>query len=147
MIAFACASVCELLYVYVYQCMVMCFSVCVRNLIVNIWGPQKMRAYIFLGLIFLEIRKKEWFWIPFLESITSTKNNHKPAKGSLSSSQLFVTSLHTCFCKCHLHISFSFLLILADLDWQHLPNEVPISTCCKILPQFWKIIKDFHFQI
>ena len=32
----------------------------------------------------------------FLKSITSTKNNYKPAKGSLSSSQLFV----------HLHISY-----------------------------------------
>ena len=29
-----------------------------------------------------------------LESITSTKTNYKPAKGSLSSSQLFVTSPH-----------------------------------------------------
>ena len=33
--------------------------VCVRNLIVNIWGPQMMRAYIFLGFLFLEIRKKD----------------------------------------------------------------------------------------
>ena len=94
MIVFACTSVFALVYMYVYQCVVTCFPVCVRNLIVNIWGPQTMRAYIFLGFIFLEIRKKEKFWILSLDSITCTKNNHKPPKGSLSSSQLFVTSLH-----------------------------------------------------
>ena len=30
----------------------------------------------------------------FFREYNSTKNNHKPAKGSLSYSQLFVTSLH-----------------------------------------------------
>ena len=54
-----------------------------------------MRAYILLGFIFLEIRKKELVWILSLESITSTKNSHEPGKGSLSFSQLFVTSLDT----------------------------------------------------
>ena len=53
-----------------------------------------MRAYSSLSSIFLEIRKKEQFRILSLESITSGKTNHKPAKGSLSSSQLFVTSPH-----------------------------------------------------
>ena len=54
-----------------------------------------MRAYFFLGFIFLGIKKKEQFLILSLESTTSTINNHKPAKGSLSSNQLFVTSLHS----------------------------------------------------
>ena len=93
---FACASVCVLVCMYVYRCVVTCSPVCVHNVIVNIWGPQTMRAYVFLGFIFLEIRKKEKFWILSLEGITSTKNNHKPVKGNLSSSQLFVTSLHYC---------------------------------------------------
>ena len=39
-------------------------------------------------------KEKRVFWILSLESITSTKINHKHAKGSLSSSQLFVTSPH-----------------------------------------------------
>ena len=86
--------VCVLVFIYVYWCVVTCFPVCVHNLIVNIRGPQMMTAYIFLGFIFLEIRKKEFFWIFSLERITSTKNNHKPAKGSLSSSQVFFTSLY-----------------------------------------------------
>ena len=32
--------------------------VCVHNLIVNIWGPETVKAYIFLGFIFREISKK-----------------------------------------------------------------------------------------
>ena len=98
MIVFACASVCVLVYMYVYQCVVTCFPVSGRDLAVNIWGPQTMRAYISVGFIFLEIRKKEQFWILSLESVTSTKDIQKPDKGSLSSSRLFVTSLHTFFC-------------------------------------------------
>ena len=91
---FVLVPVCVLVYMYVYQCKVTFFPVSVCNLIVNIWGPQTMRAYISLSFIFLEIKKKEYFWIYSLKSITSTKNNHKPAKGGLSSSQLFVTSPH-----------------------------------------------------
>ena len=53
-----------------------------------------MRADIFLNFIFLVIREKGELYLS-LESITSIKKTYKPAKGSLSSSQLFVTSLHT----------------------------------------------------
>ena len=65
---------------------------CKCNLIVNTRGSQTMRAYS--CFIFLEIRNKESFLIHSLESINSTIDNHKPARCSLSSSQLFVTSPH-----------------------------------------------------
>ena len=91
---FALAPVSVLVYMYGYQCMATCFPVSECNLIVNRWGLQTMRAYSSLSSIFLEIRKKKSFWILSLESITSTKINHKPRKGSLSSSQQFVTSPH-----------------------------------------------------
>ena len=45
-------SVCVSMHGYVLPCK------CVY-LIVNIWGPQAMRAYRYLGLIFLEMRKKK----------------------------------------------------------------------------------------
>ena len=44
---------------------------------------------------FLAIKKKDYFYIISIESITFTTNNYKPPKGSLSSSHLFVTSPHT----------------------------------------------------
>ena len=91
---FVLAPVSVLIYMYGYQCMATCFPVSECNLIVNRWGLQTMRAYSSLSSIFLEIRKKKSFWILSLESITSTKINHKPGKGSLSSSQQFVTSPH-----------------------------------------------------
>ena len=53
-----------------------------------------MRAYSPLTFIFLERRKKEQFSILSVQSITSTKNNNKPAKGSLASSQLFAICPH-----------------------------------------------------
>ena len=53
-----------------------------------------MKAHIFLNFIFLVIREKGEPYLS-LESITSIKKTYKPAKDSLSSSQLFVTSLHT----------------------------------------------------
>ena len=53
-----------------------------------------MRAYSPLSFIFPERREKEQFSILSLQSITSTKNNNKPAKGSLASSRLFATSPH-----------------------------------------------------
>ena len=53
-----------------------------------------MKADIFLHFIFLVIREKGELYLS-LESITSIRKTYKPAKGSLSSSQLFVTSLHT----------------------------------------------------
>ena len=124
MIVFACTSVCVLVYMYVYQCVVTCFPVCVRNLIVNIWGPQTMRAYIFLGFIFLEITRKEKFWILSLESITSTKNNHKPAKGSLSSSQLFVTSLHS-LPNFVYNFSIKMFLMLHSINWPNFIAGLP----------------------
>ena len=52
-----------------------------------------MKAHIFLNFIFLVIREKDELYLS-LESVTSIKKTYKPAKGSLSSSQLFVTSLH-----------------------------------------------------
>ena len=52
-----------------------------------------MRAHIFLNFIFLVIREKDELYLS-LESVTSIKKTYKPTKGSLSSSQLFVTSLH-----------------------------------------------------
>ena len=55
-----------------------------------------MKAHIFLNFIFLVIREKDELYLS-LESVTSIKKTYKPAKGSLSSSQLFVTSLHTYF--------------------------------------------------
>ena len=49
--------VCVLAYMYVNQCVVMCFHASECNLIVNIWDPQTMRAYSSLSLSFLAIRK------------------------------------------------------------------------------------------
>ena len=91
---FVLVPVCFFVYMYAYQCVVTCFPLSECNLIVNRWGSQTRRAYSSLSFIFLEIRNKEQFWILSLESITSTKNNHKPAKGSLSPTQLFATSPH-----------------------------------------------------
>ena len=91
---FVLVPVCVLVFMSGYQCIVMCFPVSECNVIVNRWGPETMGAYSSLSSIFLEIRKKELFWILSLESIISSRNNHKPAKGSLWSSQLFVTSPH-----------------------------------------------------
>ena len=54
-----------------------------------------MKDHIFLNLIFLVIREKDELYLS-LESVTSIKKICIPAKGSLSSSQLFVTSLHLC---------------------------------------------------
>ena len=50
-----------------------------------------MRAHSLLNFIFLVIREKDEFI--FFEFIFYSKT-FKPAKGTLSSSQLFVTSLH-----------------------------------------------------
>ena len=52
-----------------------------------------MKSHIFQNFIFLVIREKDELYLS-LESVTSIKKTYKPAKGSLSSSKLFVTSLH-----------------------------------------------------
>ena len=54
-----------------------------------------MKAHIFLNFIFLVMREKDELCVS-LKSVTSIKKTCKPAKGNLSSSQLFfVTSLHS----------------------------------------------------
>ena len=84
------------------------------NLIVSLSGLQTMSAHSFLNLISFVIRVEnflcnkggKWIYILSLERNLYSKT-FKLAKGSLSSSQLFVTSLHTNKYDCHgtlLHI-------------------------------------------
>ena len=77
-----------------------------------------MTAYISLGFIFLEIRKREYFWILTFEFLL----NHKPAKGSLSSSQLFATSPHYEYVKNHYRVIAVDLSEQKELDVD--PKEV-----------------------
>ena len=71
---------------FLHQCVVVQLSLSYGNLNVSLWGLQTIRADSFFKFVSPVIRAKDEF-IFFL-------SRAQPPKGSLSSRQLFVTSLH-----------------------------------------------------
>ena len=80
---FVLVPVCVLVYMYVHQCVVTCFPVSECNLIVNIWGPQTIRGYRSLSFKFPCNEEQRVVLNYFFREYNSTKDNYKPAIGSL----------------------------------------------------------------
>ena len=113
----------------------MCLSLCVC-LCTNVWLYSCLWVMVFkcfckrppsnegshLSKLHFPCNKGER-WTLSLESVTSIKKTYKPAKGSLSSSQLFVTSLHYWEIYPPIMATYKHYLIMpskwgmVDIDW------------------------------